>query len=94
MKHLLQILVIFLCVNTPIFSEEPIPEKPLKFGLQLIKSDGIEYLALNFENHPHWHTYWKNPGDAGLPIKNIFSVDNKEIKFERPNSLGVFWKRS
>lgn len=82
MKHLLQILVIFLCVNTPIFSEEPIPEKPLKFGLQLIKSDGIEYLALNFENHPHWHTYWKNPGDAGLPIKNIFSVENKEIKFE------------
>lgn len=82
MKHLLQILVIFLSVNTPIFSEEPIPEKPLKFGLQLIKSDGIEYLALNFENHPHWHTYWKNPGDAGLPIKNIFSVDNKEIKFE------------
>ncbi|NOT79874.1 MAG: hypothetical protein HOP07_12840 [Bacteriovoracaceae bacterium] len=82
MKHLLRILVIFLSVNTSIFSEEPIPEKPLKFGLQLIKSDGNEYLALNFENHPHWHTYWKNPGDAGLPIKNIFSVDNKEIKFE------------
>lgn len=82
MKQLLQILVIFLSLSTQLFSEEAIPEKPLKFGLQLIKSDGIEYLALNFENHPHWHTYWKNPGDAGLPIKNIFTVDSKEIKFE------------
>ncbi|MFZ3219525.1 MAG: protein-disulfide reductase DsbD domain-containing protein, partial [Rhodoferax sp.] len=30
------------------------PGKPLWLGLQL--------------NHqPHWHTYWKNPGDSGLP---------------------------
>ena len=30
------------------------PGKPLRFGLQI-------------EHQPHWHTYWKNPGDSGLP---------------------------
>lgn len=24
-------------------------------------------LALRIEHQPHWHTYWKNPGDSGLP---------------------------
>jgi DsbC/DsbD-like thiol-disulfide interchange protein/cytochrome c biogenesis protein CcdA len=34
--------------------------------------DGIEpgkpvWLGLLIEHQPHWHTYWKNPGDSGLP---------------------------
>jgi DsbC/DsbD-like thiol-disulfide interchange protein/cytochrome c biogenesis protein CcdA len=24
-------------------------------------------LALRLKHDPHWHTYWRNPGDAGLP---------------------------
>ena len=24
-------------------------------------------LGLKIEHAPHWHTYWKNPGDSGLP---------------------------
>jgi len=24
-------------------------------------------LGLKIEHQPHWHTYWKNPGDSGLP---------------------------
>jgi thiol:disulfide interchange protein DsbD len=32
------------------------PGKPLTVGLQLRMT-------------PHWHTYWKNPGDSGLPTK-------------------------
>ena len=26
-------------------------------------------VALRFEMDPKWHTYWKNPGDAGLPTE-------------------------
>jgi thiol:disulfide interchange protein DsbD len=34
--------------------------------------DGIQpgkplWLGLKIEHQPHWHTYWKNPGDSGLP---------------------------
>ena len=36
-------------------------------------------LALNFENNSGWHTYWKNPGDAGLPISARFSIDGKNL---------------
>jgi thiol:disulfide interchange protein/DsbC/DsbD-like thiol-disulfide interchange protein len=25
------------------------------------------WLGLKLEHIPHWHTYWKNPGDSGLP---------------------------
>ena len=32
------------------------PGKPILVGLQLRMA-------------PHWHTYWKNPGDSGLPTK-------------------------
>jgi thiol:disulfide interchange protein/DsbC/DsbD-like thiol-disulfide interchange protein len=35
-------------------------------------SDGVGpgkplWLGLQIEHQPHWHTYWKNPGDSGLP---------------------------
>ena len=26
-------------------------------------------LGLLLEHDPHWHTYWRNPGDSGLPTK-------------------------
>lgn len=64
------------------FADETVPAKPVKFGVQSFKAGSDEYLALNYENFPKWHTYWKNPGDAGLPIKTTFSVAGKEIKFE------------
>ena len=25
------------------------------------------WLGLAIEHAPHWHTYWKNPGDSGSP---------------------------
>lgn len=64
------------------FADDSVPAKPVKFGIQTFKSGNDEFIALNFENFPHWHTYWKNPGDAGLAVKNVFSVDNKEVTFD------------
>ncbi|MDX2219056.1 MAG: protein-disulfide reductase DsbD family protein [Burkholderiales bacterium] len=26
-------------------------------------------VALRIQHAPHWHTYWRNPGDSGLPTK-------------------------
>ncbi len=36
-------------------SAAAVPGKPLQVGLHL-------------KLEPHWHVYWKNPGDAGLPV--------------------------
>lgn len=27
------------------------------------------WLGLRLQHQPHWHTYWKNPGDSGLPTQ-------------------------
>jgi len=43
-----------------------------------ITIDGQTYLAANFKNYPHWHTYWINPGDAGLPIEATFKINGEE----------------
>ncbi|WP_296510496.1 thioredoxin family protein [Rhodoferax sp.] len=30
---------------------------------------GTLWLGLRLQHQPHWHTYWKNPGDSGLPTQ-------------------------
>jgi thiol:disulfide interchange protein DsbD len=32
-----------------------------------IKAGSTVWLGLRIEHQPHWHTYWRNPGDSGLP---------------------------
>lgn len=51
----------------------------VKLGAQNIEVDGKDLLAVTFENTKDWHTYWKNPGDAGLAIKVKFYVDNNLV---------------
>jgi thiol:disulfide interchange protein DsbD len=63
-------------------TDENIPAKPVEIGIQTIENSGKIFLALNFKNYPEWHTYWKNPGDAGLALSVLFYKKNKEIKVE------------
>jgi DsbC/DsbD-like thiol-disulfide interchange protein len=32
------------------------------------------WLGIQIKHEPHWHTYWLNPGDSGLPTKLAWSV--------------------
>jgi DsbC/DsbD-like thiol-disulfide interchange protein len=32
------------------------------------------WLALKFRIEKHWHTYWKNPGDSGLPATIVWDL--------------------
>ncbi|MCX7670685.1 MAG: protein-disulfide reductase DsbD family protein, partial [Anaerolineae bacterium] len=32
------------------------------------------WLGLAIDHAPHWHTYWKNPGDSGLPTTLEWSL--------------------
>lgn len=54
----------------------------VEVGLQSIKIDQKEYIAVNLKNKEGWHTYWKNPGDAGLPIDIKFFSDGQQIQFK------------
>lgn len=46
-----------------------------------VSIEGEKLLSLSYRNEEGWHTYWKNPGDSGLPTKFTFKFNSQEIKF-------------
>lgn len=65
-------------------AEESIPKDPVLVRGDYLKIADSSYILISFKNEPHWHTYWLNPGDAGLPIRFDFLLDQKPIQL---NSL-------
>ena len=70
--------------------------KYVKMGATSFKdSKNQNILAVTFSNEEHWHTYWKNPGDAGLEIKLKFTDKNnkelllKEFPWPAPNDPDI-----
>jgi thiol:disulfide interchange protein DsbD len=59
-------------------SDPLVPKIQVESGVQLLQESNKTFLAINYRNAPHWHTYWKNPGDAGLPMKAQFVINGTE----------------
>ena len=76
MKILISLYWLLFALPSLAQDGEKIPSPVVRVGAQLFSHQGQNLLAINFNNHPHWHTYWKNPGDAGRPIQ----VDFEDIK--------------
>ena len=68
MKNFLLIFSVIFSLF-PTFADESIPDKPVETSLQIFNHQGKNIFALSYKNAPHWHTYWINPGDAGLPTE-------------------------
>ena len=51
----------------------------VSFSPQIITYKDTDWLTVSYKNDPGWHTYWKNPGDAGLPPSWNFYIEEKEI---------------
>jgi DsbC/DsbD-like thiol-disulfide interchange protein len=51
------------------------------------------WLGLAIDHAPHWHTYWKNPGDSGLPTTLQWqlppNVEAGEIAWPTPHRLPI-----
>ena len=51
------------------------------------------WLGLKIEHQPHWHTYWKNPGDSGLPTTLQWTlppgVTAGDIQWPTPGRLPI-----
>jgi len=78
MRRLLALLILILPAG-PVFGPYPVQAQALvttdNVRAELI-SDVAEvkagepfWMALRQTIRPHWHTYWKNPGDSGLPTE-------------------------
>jgi DsbC/DsbD-like thiol-disulfide interchange protein len=69
---LLLISVPLIRVNT---EERPEPVKAKLLADASAIAPGATFeLAVLFEIDPHWHVYWKNPGDSGLPTSVVFML--------------------
>ncbi len=57
-----------------------VPGQPTKIGLRL-------------QHIPHWHTYWRNPGDSGLPTTIAWTLPDGatvgEIEWPAPKRLPI-----
>ena len=68
----------------PIFAEPDVPERLVEVALQRLDQ---HTLAFTMRHHPHWHTYWKNPGAAGLPTEiQIEGLDLEELEWPTPQT--------
>lgn len=44
------------------------------------QSENKQFIVISMRNEKDWHTYWKNPGDAGLTINFEFFHNGEKIK--------------
>ena len=74
-------------------STRPPIEDIVKFQVTSFNHQGQTYLATTLRHLQGWHTYWKNPGDSGLPTKIRFSLiqgDSQNL-FEHPELVELEW---
>src|SRR5258708_23083914 len=94
MKPLLLSMVLLLAA-TPALAQDTAP----KVHARLVAEDsavapgGTITIALEEKIAPHWHTYWKNPGDAGAPTEIGWTLPQGwkagAIQWPRPKRLPV-----
>lgn len=90
---------VVLVVSSAAFAAGPVVTTPqVRAELVAHAPDGVAagasmWLGLKIEHQPHWHTYWKNPGDSGLPTTFDWSlpagVVAGEIQWPTPGKLPV-----
>lgn len=73
-------LILIILVITPIAArvradEQPRPVKARMLADVSAVAPGEPFeIAVLLDVDPHWHVYWKNPGDSGLPTSVEFSL--------------------
>ena len=75
-------------VTTPQVRAELVAHAPAGIGAGRPLS-----LGLKIEHQPHWHTYWKNPGDSGLPTTLAWTLpaglQAGDIEWPTPSKLPI-----
>lgn len=68
-------LVLSSAVTLAIADGQPKPVKARMLADVSAVVPGVPFdVAVLLELDPHWHVYWKNPGDSGLPTSVKFSL--------------------
>ncbi|HZP97905.1 MAG TPA: protein-disulfide reductase DsbD domain-containing protein [Reyranella sp.] len=72
MRRVLAVLA-FLLISLPAYAQSVVKTDNVRAELLTdtvtVKPGQPFWVALRESIRPHWHTYWKNPGDSGLPTQ-------------------------
>lgn len=94
MNRLLSLVLLLLCL--PAFAQTTVTTEHVKAQLLAHAPEGVAAgkdvrLALSLEHQPHWHTYWRNPGDSGIATTLDWTlpagVKAGEIEWPTPSRL-------
>jgi thiol:disulfide interchange protein DsbD len=80
-----KIVTFLLLLALNAFALTPNAEVHVKMSATALGLNDNPYLVISLKNDELWHTYWKNPGDAGLPIKFEIFEDGKKKDFKPLN---------
>jgi thiol:disulfide interchange protein DsbD len=100
MRNILAFAILFLISLTApaaqaqfSLNNEPKATNALVADVSQVQLGDSFHLALHQVMVEHWHTYWRNPGDAGLPVEFIWrlpeGVTPGEIIWPEPEFLPV-----
>ncbi len=95
MFNIAQISLASLTVlSGPVLAQDPSQIASAAFLSGWQQDDGSHVAALRFEMEPGWHTYWRVPGQVGIPWEFDWSGSSnlKSVTFEwpRPEILETF----
>lgn len=95
-KHLLLVAALALGPSVSGAADNVVQTEQVRAELIAHAPEGVQpgkpvWLGLKLEHIPHWHTYWKNAGDSGLPTTLTWTlpegVSAGEIDWPAPQRL-------
>jgi thiol:disulfide interchange protein DsbD len=82
-----------LGANPAVVVTEQLRAELIAHAPQGVRSGAPLWLGLRLQHQPHWHTYWQNPGDSGLPTSLSWrlppAVQAGDIQWPVPQRLSV-----
>ncbi len=84
--------------SKPSASASVVQTEQVRAELMAFAPDGVGagktvWVGLQIAHQPHWHTYWKNAGDSGLPTRLDWSlpagVSAGEIAWPTPQKINI-----
>ncbi len=80
-------------VASPVVTTNEVRAELMAWAPEGVSEGKPVWLGLQLAHKPEWHTYWKNPGDSGLPTalewKLPAGIDAGEIAWPTPKKIPI-----